>query len=416
MSMSKKDPLPPLPIAEAADDVVYYEQSEAFRPGGETQLGGGFSNPRVVANFNPPANTLTIRNFKIREAYLDTACMLLIKEGRKIPETAYLLPPQYYENAEVIRHQLVELDDRTEYVIGCNRDRNYYHWLIQAVPAIDWAMRSTPNRPVTLMLPELNAWQSASLELLGYGNIPRVILTPYKHFYFPRVSYSEFLNVVLPGGISRSAQATFRRLRYAVNAPIEQEGQIVYVARTDTARRMAVNERDVMQALAAEGVRVIVPGSLSLQEQIAAFGNADAVIAPHGAGLSNIVFCKPGTVLYEMLPEHYPNNCFTRLAQATGLHYWADMFPSYGEGNEHDKNWTIDIGVVKNRLRDIRLRLAEASSTHVALVGGSGAMAFLKQNKAAIPDTNISVRPQSTPIAERGDGLVSRIWRRWRRV
>ena len=65
-------------------------------------------------------------------------------------------------------------------------------------------------------------------------------------------------------------------------------------------------------------------------------------------------------LLYKSIVIFSPkNNCFTRLAQATGLHYWADMFPSYGEGSEHDKNWTIDIGVVKNRLRDIRHRLAE---------------------------------------------------------
>ena len=51
------------------------------------------------------------------------------------------------------------------------------------------------------------------------------------------------------------------------------------------------------------------------------------MIGPHGAGLSNIVGCEPGTHLYELVPSHYPNFCFNRLAQGCLLHYWGDVFP-----------------------------------------------------------------------------------------
>jgi hypothetical protein len=120
--MSAEESLPPLLITEAAEEIVFYERSEPFRPTGEVRLGIGFSDPGRVALFTAPTNTLTIRNFKIDDAYLDTACMLLIKDGRKIPETAYLLPPNEYDNAQVLRNQLVELDKHVEYAIGCNRD------------------------------------------------------------------------------------------------------------------------------------------------------------------------------------------------------------------------------------------------------------------------------------------------------
>ena len=358
--------LPPLPITEAAQEVTYYERSEAFHPSGEIQLGNGFSDPATAALFSPPPHTLKIRNFKINEAYLDTASMLLFKDGHKIPETAHLLPSHHYENAQVLHNQLVELDPQFEYVIGCNLDRNYYHWLIQGVPPIDWAMRSKQNQSVSLLLPESNTWQASSLDLLGYGNIPRVTLTPYNRFYFPRVSYSEFLTGIMPDGISRAAQSTFQRFRSVVSDVLVPQAEIIYVARTDTARRVAINEPELIQVLVAEGVHVIVPGSLPFAQQIAFFVQASAVIAPHGAGLANIVVCKSGTILYEMLPEHYPNNCFSRLAQAGGLHYWAEMLPSHGEGNGHERNWIIDINVVKERLRKIRMRLAESYPTRVA--------------------------------------------------
>jgi capsular polysaccharide biosynthesis protein len=259
------------------------------------------------------------------------------------------------------------------------------------------------------MLPELTPWQAASLELLGYGNVPRVELRLDKHFFFPRVSYSEFLNQTMPGQVSRAAYSTFQRLRKSVSDMIGPQTQIIYVARTDTTRRVAINEHDLIEALVADGVRVIVPGSLSLAEQIALFGQAAAVIAPHGAGLSNIVFCNPGTIVYEMLPEHYPNYCFSRLAHSGGLHYWADMFPSHGEGHSHERNWVIDIDVVKDRIHHIRSRLAELSPLPVAHRGRSAAMEFLRQNPAKIPDTNMAaVRP---PVKERA-GFISRLLRR----
>ena len=403
---------PPLPITDAADEIVYYESSEPFRAAGEVKLGVGFADPGRVALFTAPPTTLTIRNFKINNAYLDTACMLLLKDGRKIPETAYLLPQYDYDHAQVLHSQLVELDKDTEYVIGCTRDHGYYHWLTQAVPTIDWAVRSRPHDNISLGLPGMNAFHMASVELLGHGDVPRLHLVPHHHFYFPRVSHSEFLTGSMPFGISRAAQSTFQRLRNAVDASRWPRAPIVYVARTDSMRRVALNEQELVDVLIAEEVCVVVPGNLSLAEQIALFKQADAVIGPHGAGLTNAVFCKPGAIVYELLPEHFLNPCFSRLVQATGLHYWADIFASHGEGDSQERNWVIDINVVMERLRSIRQRIAEDAPTRVALGGTSGAMQFLRQNAATIPEVGALETTRHDRGERTGKGLMSRLWRR----
>ena len=383
--------LPSLPIAEAADSFDLLERSVPFRASGEVRLGQGFADPAVAANFNPPAETLTLRKFTLKDTYLDTACNLLIKDGRKIPETSYLLAPYAWDHAQVLRDQLIELDPDVEYVIGCNVDRNYFHWLIQAVPAIDWGLRSAKGRNVALMLPEMTPWQSASVELLGYRDVPRVPMVPWHHFHFHTVTYSEFLTAILPGGISLAAHATFERLRSAASSQTVRGAPVIYVARTDAPRRVAVNEQELIEALVAEGVHIVVPGDLKFAEQIALFGQANAVLGPHGAGLSNIVFCKAGTILYEMIPEHYPNFCFSRLALGAGLHYWADMFPTYGEDSGHDRNWRIDIRIVKERLRSIRQHLAALSPQPVIVSKTQGAMEFLRMNQV-----DINGRPEPT--------------------
>ena len=72
------------------------------------------------------------------------------------------------------------------------------------------------------------------------------------------------------------------------------KADIIYVARTDTANRVAENEADIMDLLKEEGICVVVPGRLSVAQQINLFGKAEAIIGPHGAGLTNIVSADPG--------------------------------------------------------------------------------------------------------------------------
>ena len=56
-------------------------------------------------------------------------------------------------------------------------------------------------------------------------------------------------------------------------------------------------------------------------EQINAFARAREIVAPHGAGLANLVFCCPGARVVEFFNAAYVNPCFWRLAALRGLDY-----------------------------------------------------------------------------------------------
>lgn len=85
-----------------------------------------------------------------------------------------------------------------------------------------------------------------------------------------------------------------------------------------------------------------------LSEQIRVFSNAKMVIANHGAGCSNIMFCKPGTVFLEIKPVNFP--CFKNLAERLGLQRYeisqgkvtedelAPMFKAMSDSRE-DQTW-----------------------------------------------------------------------------
>ena len=55
-----------------------------------------------------------------------------------------------------------------------------------------------------------------------------------------------------------------------------------------------------------------------MSEQALLFQRAGMVVAPHGAGLANMVFAPPGLRVIELLPDGVMNWCYRHLAVACG--------------------------------------------------------------------------------------------------
>ncbi|MCB0841509.1 MAG: glycosyltransferase family 61 protein, partial [Bacteroidetes bacterium] len=61
--------------------------------------------------------------------------------------------------------------------------------------------------------------------------------------------------------------------------------------------------------------------NLSVMEQAKMLSEAEAVMCPHGAGLTNIVFCQPGTKIIELLHHSAVNEMYWVISNAIGLDY-----------------------------------------------------------------------------------------------
>jgi capsular polysaccharide biosynthesis protein len=55
--------------------------------------------------------------------------------------------------------------------------------------------------------------------------------------------------------------------------------------------------------LAALGFESVLTERLSVHEQVEMFSQASVLVAPHGAGLANMVFARPGLTVLEIQPE-----------------------------------------------------------------------------------------------------------------
>jgi capsular polysaccharide biosynthesis protein len=95
----------------------------------------------------------------------------------------------------------------------------------------------------------------------------------------------------------------------------------LYISRSQAAVRNVTNEPEVRKMLEAQGFETIVMETLPVQQQIALFAGAEVIVAPHGAGLTHLVFARQGTKVIELFSPLYVNACFYALASLMRLDY-----------------------------------------------------------------------------------------------
>jgi capsular polysaccharide biosynthesis protein len=100
-------------------------------------------------------------------------------------------------------------------------------------------------------------------------------------------------------------------------------GRRLLVSRSDATKRRVTNEPALFAALRRHGFERLVPGSLTFDEQVATFADAEIIVAPHGAALANLLFASPPGAVVELLPANDDRTHYSRLAAELGLRYHA---------------------------------------------------------------------------------------------
>lgn len=98
-------------------------------------------------------------------------------------------------------------------------------------------------------------------------------------------------------------------------------GRRVYISRKRQAIRGLVNEAACNEVLEQHGFEPYFTEALTLQEETELFASADAVVALHGAGLANLLFCHPSCVAVELFPHGFTSSWFSDVSAARGLRY-----------------------------------------------------------------------------------------------
>jgi hypothetical protein len=125
-------------------------------------------------------------------------------------------------------------------------------------------------------------------------------------------------------GFTKSANATPRR---------------IYISRQSAPSRKIKNFEDLNRSVFAKhGIAPVELEKMSVVEQVDMFTKADLVIAEHGAGLVNISFMRPGSVVIEIMPSTIAGRAVYRyIAHHSRLIYFYASIPV-----EADWRWDHD--------------------------------------------------------------------------
>ena len=204
-------------------------------------------------------------------------------------------------------------------VLTTGPNHNYYHWLLEAIPRLDLYERS--GLPIDRYYAPIHSrFQRETLALLGIPREQIVPATRHTHLAPARLVVSSF-----HGSLSRvKTDFLFRRLTAHVGLWAGPSPRI-FISRGSRGVRSIVNEREVLRVLRPLGfVRLRLEG-MPLAKQIAVFSRAECVVGPHGAGLTNLTFCRPGTKVVEIGTPYRPWACFYEIAHHRGLDYHLHM-------------------------------------------------------------------------------------------
>ncbi|WP_161993407.1 glycosyltransferase family 61 protein [Arcticibacter tournemirensis] len=276
-----------------------------------------------------------------------------------------LLNPEHYRGFFNAKHFIkkVWLRGKRE----ANRDEKYllafdewtdahYHWFTDFLSRVYAAKEIIKDH--ILLLPD----HSAYIKETGIRSLQLLGLKP-KGIEF--IKFRELLKVqqltlvthaCMPGYINDPLMKQIRdELRKNLDLDSIVPKRKLYISRDKAGYRKILNEQDVWDVLKSFGYEIVRFEDMDLFHQIRLSASCKSLVSIHGAGLTNMLFMKPGSSVLEFRRDRiYHNQYYWHLADSLDLKYHylfgkPDMEDQYIEGE--GCNITIDIHKLKGVLQ-----------------------------------------------------------------
>jgi len=228
--------------------------------------------------------------------------------GCEEPQNHYLLGRR--------RFRIPQRRRGTALLLGAANSENYYAWLLESLPR--WKLLRDAGYlayDYVLLHSKAFCFQDETLDRL---NVPRE-----KRLRCNKNFVHQFDRLVVPAMPFPLRQITPWVCEWVCSLFPERSGgpERIYLSRRRAKRRRLVNEAELEARLGRMGFVCLQPELRSVAEQAALFSAAKWVVAPHGAGLANLVFAPPGALLVELFHPDNQNQTYRNLARACGLRY-----------------------------------------------------------------------------------------------
>jgi capsular polysaccharide biosynthesis protein len=197
---------------------------------------------------------------------------------------------------------------------------NYWHWMASSLSRLSLFDKIPLN--TTYIINSLNhKFVVDSLSIIG--------IKSEKLIEIDKLGCVFCKNLLLPSLMGDFDKKGFLFLRDKIKkqiTPFTNAKNRIFISRRKT--RIVENENEIMNLLQKLNFKLIRCENLSFEEQIKTFYNAEIIIAPHGAGLTNLIFAGEEAKVLELRSPNYFGRCYYYLSNHLGFKYYS----LYGEG------------------------------------------------------------------------------------
>jgi len=202
----------------------------------------------------------------------------------------------------------------------------YYHWMLDLLPRIELLRRNNIDLNQIdkfVVNATTTKFQKETLALLG---IPETKLICSQNDLPLHIQADRLIVPSLPrdrGGSMPKWACDFLKNEFLRSSDNQLPGlERIYISRGDAQHRRVINEAKLISFLTEFGFKTVTLNAMSVVEQALLFSQAKVIVSPHGAGLTNIVFCNPNTKVIEFFSPNYLHPGYWRLSNQVGLEYY----------------------------------------------------------------------------------------------
>lgn len=234
-------------------------------------------------------------------------------------------------------------------ILGGNGARCYYHWMVDILPKLgllEKAGISLEEIDHFVVRSIHSEFQRSTLQALGIPLSKIYSVNQNPEFVAETIIHVRYYNMMgmgmqpfVPEFLKSSFSPQHKETIVERNFPLVErirrklwsKGDVsrevpvkkrLYISRPKGVRRGVSNNDEVEAFLETRGFTSLAMEGLSVTEQAKLLSTAEIVVSPHGGGLTNLVFCKPGTKVIELFGEHiFPY--YYGLSNVCDLDYYA---------------------------------------------------------------------------------------------
>lgn len=237
---------------------------------------------------------------------------------------------------------------------GASGHFNYAHWLFDIIPKIKLISIKYPISDMDYFyFSKLTKFQKETLKLLKINTKKIIDSNKSRHVqassvyavthpnYFDGTIFKSHSN--LPKWIIIFLRKLFLK---KINKKFNYEN--IFIDRSDSSYKhcLPINNKTVIDFLKSKNFKILKLSKFSIFDQVSIFHNCKKVIAPHGAGLANITFCKKKTKVIELIPKNHPSRTHKRISGINKLKYKLIHCKKISDNRKGDM--IVDLDILKN--------------------------------------------------------------------